>query len=44
MARDSEDEADEAPANSQVVGEDDDLDQAGGANSEVGRNDALALL
>jgi hypothetical protein len=35
-ARDSEDETDGAPTNTQGIDEDDDLDQAKGINNEVG--------
>ena len=43
-ARDSEDEADDTPVNTQTVGEDDDLDQTKGVNNEVCRDRALTTL
>jgi len=35
---------DDAPANTQSAGEDDDLDRTGGVNNEVGPGNALAVL
>lgn len=42
-ARDSEDEPDDTPANTQAIDEDDDLDQTRGVNSEVGRGRILTI-
>jgi len=43
-AWDSEDDADDAPANTQGAGEDDDLDQTRGVNNEVSRDHILVIL
>jgi hypothetical protein len=43
-ARSSEDEEDDAPTNTQAIGEDDDLDQTRGVNNEVGRGHVLPIL
>lgn len=43
-ARDSEDEGDDGPPNTQGMDEDDDLDQTRGVNNEVGRGCILVVL
>jgi hypothetical protein len=43
-ARDSEDEPDDTPPNTQRIDEDDDLDQAGGVNNEVGRSHIFTIF